>query len=426
MSIDAQLYNLREWAQKNGHIVVGEYVDAGISGQKPPSKRPELSRFFDDVENGLEVDILAFTKLDRFFRSVKLYYQAIDVLDRHKIAWQAIHENYETVTSSGRLRVNLMLSIGEQEADRTSERIKDVFERKIANGECVNPHGLPRGYSVVDKKVVPNEEADAVRAAFAFYDQNGSIRATMDFLRAEYGITILYKSLKTLLRNRLYIGEYRGNTSYCEPIIDRELFERVQRGLEKRSIRYNPNRRVYLFSGLIYCANCGHALIGVHADSGNYMGYRCQRAALNHQCVNRLHVNERKLEAYLLDHVAPELDLLLGDKNDNSQYAPKQKPQKKKAIDIQPKLDRLKDLYVDGLIDKAQYLADREKIIQSIKPAEDEPPRHDYTKLKELLGKDFRTRYDQLTRENKRVFWRSLISRIEWDADRNLRFYFRT
>jgi len=80
---------------------------------------------------------------------------------------------------------------------------------------------------------------------------------------------------------------------------------------------------------------------------------------------------------------------------------------------------------VDGLIDKAQYLADREKLVQSVKLDADEPPRHDYEKLKELLGKDFRTRYAALNAENKRVFWRSLISRIEWDADRNLRFYFK-
>ena len=419
LSIEAQLYNLREWAKTNGYLVVGEYVDPGISGKKPPSKRPALSRFFDDVEHGLEVDILAFTKLDRFFRSVKLYYQAVDVLDKHKIAWQAIHENYETVTSGGRLRVNLMLSIGEQEADRTGERIKDVFERKIANGECVSPRSVPRGLMVVNKHLVPSEEADAIRAAFAHYAMHGSIYATMDYLREEWGVTILYKSVWALLKNPIYIGEHRGNANFCEPLIERDLFDRVQQGLEKRSIRHNKTGRVYLFSGLIYCAECGRALSAKKA--GNYSVYHCRRQAQNHQCFNRSTANEAKIEALLLDQIAPALDELLAAKKVT--YKPKQK--RKKPVNIASKLDRLKDLYVDGLIDKAQYLADREKLLQTLHDADNEPPRNDYAKVRQIISGDFRTRYAQLTRENKRAFWRAILDRVEWSASKEVRFFFR-
>lgn len=88
LSIDTQLDNLRQWATNNNHTIVAEYVDAGISGKKPYTKRPELSRFMNDiqagmkVDAGIKVDALCFTKIDRFFRSVKHYYQAISVMDK--------------------------------------------------------------------------------------------------------------------------------------------------------------------------------------------------------------------------------------------------------------------------------------------------------------------------------------------------------
>lgn len=127
LSVETQTETLRKWAKDNGHTVVGEYIDAGISGKKPYSKRPELSRFMRDLESGVKVDALCFVKLDRFYRSVKLYYQAMSVLEKYGVAWQAINEDYETVTASGRFKVNIMLSVAENEADRTSERIKAVY-----------------------------------------------------------------------------------------------------------------------------------------------------------------------------------------------------------------------------------------------------------------------------------------------------------
>lgn len=94
-------------------------------------------------------------------------------------------------------------------------------------------------------------------------------------------------------------------------------------------------------------------------------------------------------------------------------------------MNIAPKLDRLKDLYVDGLIDKAQYLADREKLLQTLHGTDNEPPRDDYAKVRQIISGDFRTRYAQLTRENKQAFWRAVLDRIEWSASKEVRFFFR-
>lgn len=79
-SIEAQRQALRQYAETHNLTVIGEYADEGVSGQKPVRKRPALSEMLREVEVD-RVDLILFTKLDRWFRSVKLYYQAQEVLD---------------------------------------------------------------------------------------------------------------------------------------------------------------------------------------------------------------------------------------------------------------------------------------------------------------------------------------------------------
>lgn len=145
-SIEAQRQALRQYAETHNLTVIGEYADEGISGQKPVRKRPALSEMLREVEAD-RVDLVLFTKLDRWFRSVKLYYQAQDVLDAHKTAWRAILEDYNTETADGTLKVNIMLSVAQNEAERTSERIKFVFADKVRRGEPITG-SLPMGYRI--------------------------------------------------------------------------------------------------------------------------------------------------------------------------------------------------------------------------------------------------------------------------------------
>ena len=119
LSIEAQTRALEEWAKANGHKVVGTYVDAGISARKPASKRPALQSLLSDIRSG-KGDMVAFTKLDGWFRNLAEYYKVQEVLEQNRVDWKAIQEDYETATASGRLKVNIMLSVAQDEADRKS------------------------------------------------------------------------------------------------------------------------------------------------------------------------------------------------------------------------------------------------------------------------------------------------------------------
>lgn len=151
LSIEAQEAALREWANKHEYAIVGVYNDAGISARKKYTNRPALQKLLIDIEDG-KIDVILFTKLDRWFRNIADYYQVQEILDKHNVRWKTIHEDYDTVTASGRLKVNIMLSVAQDEADRDSERIKAVFEAKRAKGEVVTG-SVPTGYIVKDKKL---------------------------------------------------------------------------------------------------------------------------------------------------------------------------------------------------------------------------------------------------------------------------------
>lgn len=413
LSIDTQLDNLRRWAAEHGHIVAGEYVDPGISARKSPLKRPALQRLLGDLD---KFEAVVFTKLDRWTRNVKGYYQVQELLDNHKVAWIAIQENYETISSAGKFMVNLMLSLAEAEADRTSERIKVVFDRKIARGEYIGTHP-PLGFAVDGKRLVLSEDAPLAREAFAVYRRTGSVYQAKDFLHA-HGHALVYPTVHKMLRNPMYAGRYRDNPDYCPAIIPPAEFDEVQRLMEKRSVRRSTTRNVYLFSGLLRCSVCGHSLGGNFVNARVSLRYRCPYHAMNGRCPNARNYREIDIESWLLDNLLPAFARM-----EASLKTPKTQ---KKPVDraaIQRKIDRLTELYIDELIDKEKYAQERAALLAQL-PEEDPAPR-DLSQIRDILmAADFRDRYASLSREDKRSLWRSIVDHIDADPHGNLSIYF--
>lgn len=211
LSIEAQRANLENWAKRNRKEVVGVYADEGISARKKASKRPALQRLLRDVEAG-KVDLIAFTKLDRWFRNIAEYYKVQEILEAHRVNWRTILEDYDTSTASGRLKINIMLSVAQDEADRTSERIKVVFDSKRAKNEL--PAGsLPKGYRREGRAIVLDEKtAPIVRAAFDLYFETG---------RFYY-----------ICPRSAQLGKCTNTKNYSEEMIERYLLDHIDSKLE--------------------------------------------------------------------------------------------------------------------------------------------------------------------------------------------------
>lgn len=107
-----------------------------------------MSRLLDDIKAD-KVDLVLFIKLDRWFRNVPEYYKTQDILEAHHCGWKAILEDYDTTTANGRMVIGIMLSIAQQERERTSERIRFVYEQKAKQGVCMfGGKSTPLGYKI--------------------------------------------------------------------------------------------------------------------------------------------------------------------------------------------------------------------------------------------------------------------------------------
>lgn len=137
---------LTEYAEEQGYKIVDIYADEGISASKKPHLRHDFQRMMRDVQSGL-IDIIIFIKLDRWFRNVGDYYRTQSILDAHNVKWKSVLEDYDTTTRTGRLNLNIKLTIAEDEAANTSERVKFVLDAKVRNGEP-NTGTQPFGYKI--------------------------------------------------------------------------------------------------------------------------------------------------------------------------------------------------------------------------------------------------------------------------------------
>ena len=160
-SIPAQLSALREYAKKNNYEVVGEFVDDGVSGVLL-DERDELQHLLECVERG-EVDLILFTRLDRWFRSIRHYLNVQDQLDRYGVPWKSIWESFETISPQGRFMVNQTLSFAQYESETTAIRIRHVFDYKKSQHEVLSGK-VPYGYKIVNKHLVPDHEKAEITA----------------------------------------------------------------------------------------------------------------------------------------------------------------------------------------------------------------------------------------------------------------------
>ena len=238
-SLKAQEDNLIQYAQEHGYKIVDIYRDEGNSARKPITKRKVVLQLLEDVTAG-KIDLILFIKLDRWTRNVESYHSVQKILDAHNVSWQATMEDYETLTANGRFKVNIMLSVNESESDRTSERIKFVFEAKRQRKEwCFTGPVWPYGYKpeVIDgvKRCVKNPELEPIVQDFWDYVvKYNSVRKAGMYCCEKYGITRNYRSWMVTARNELYTGTFHGIEDYCPAYISHADWERII--LDRKSV----------------------------------------------------------------------------------------------------------------------------------------------------------------------------------------------
>lgn len=397
-SLDAQLEDLKNYCKSNNYSIAGIYKDEGISASTI-KKRKEFMRMLEEVKPG---EIILFTKLDRFSRNLLDANLVIKDLEKKNVSIKAIQEDdIDTTTADGKFMFNIRLSIAEREREKTGERIKDVFKYKVTKGEVITG-ALPIGYKIENKKVVIDpDKKDMVIDIFNTYEKKQSYRQLCFYLKDKYNYSITPLTVKKILSNSLYIGQYRNNLNYCSGIIPKEQFERIQGILRAKNIKYSPINNIYLFTGLLIDTNCGGKLTGSRGKTYPY--YRCIKYRMNRSCNCSKVINENYIESYLLKQIEFELDKY--DKILVKRYKEKSKPVNTTAI--KKEIDRLNILFQKGRISEEYYDKEYIKLEKQLRVPK--------AKRRIDLPTNWRDVYNSLSKEGKRTFWRSFIERIEVD-----------
>lgn len=163
-SLDAQKEKLGLYAELHNLELVAIEVDAGVSAST--LERPALRRALDRLER-FECEALVVVKLDRLTRSVRDLCALVETyFSSGQATLMSVGESVDTSTASGRLVLNILMTVSQWEREAAAERTASVMQHLKATGKFTG--GFPPfGFYVDDEGALVEhvEEQVTIRRA---------------------------------------------------------------------------------------------------------------------------------------------------------------------------------------------------------------------------------------------------------------------
>lgn len=429
-TIGDQLTLIDEFADDNELVAVGEYVDEGISATLEISKRKALAELLEDAKAG-KFDIVVFKCIDRYFRNVGEFYVAQKQLTAAGVSWISIEEpDLDPEDPDAAFKINIYLTMAEYEAKKTSKRIRFNNKMRIKNKQVITgANNFLFPWTVTGEKrnrylIKDKENEEMTYDVLDFYETHQSKAATLGYVNIKYGTKMTLTTLTNFLTDTLLYGEYKGTPDYVEPYITKERFDRIQDILKRNSRASVEPHRIFLYSGLIKCPCCGRNLTGNFTRSkGKYevYVYRCNAARTQKICDYTLSVSERKIEKQLIENLEQYItnEVVRVETIEDAQPT---NANAIKAEKLKAEMERLNMMFRKGRIEEEEYDTEYYKLEKKLKELDttEPPPKRDLDALKGLLETDYKKLYAQLTKENKKAFWRSIIREFSIDENKKI------
>lgn len=371
-SLPEQKERLEAYCKFKGFVIKDYYTDAGISA-KTGNYRPEFERLKEDIKSK-KINTIIALKQDRITRSIFDWEELMRFLEENDAYLDCVNDDINTTNANGKMVSRILMSVSQQEIERTSERTKVGLAGAIKQGHI--PHQAPLGYKHENKKlVIDHLTKDVVIRIFELYHKGMSYQKISTLFNKEQ---VLGKtnwrdsSIVAILENEIYKGDFvhgkrtKHPTYYenvVEPIVSKEMWEECQVQKKKNSKSYQRTL-TYLFLQKLRCPKCNRILGGkaTQKKNGNiYYYYYC------HDC--KINFKESLVEEYFNDFVN---ELVEYDSVVNQFFLPmiKQKfdePQEELKKDInkqKDKLERIKRAYINGVFNLEEY-NDERKLVES-------------------------------------------------------------
>ncbi len=348
------------------------YKDAGISA-KDMEHRPQFQEMLKDMKEGKLNYIVAY-KLDRITRSVRDLEELISVLEQYNCFLLCDRDDVNTSTANGRFFVRMLTVLSQLEIEIVSERTKFGLNGAIKSGHI--PGQRPFGYkSAEDKRmVIDNTTRPYVEKIFDMYLEGKSFQQIANYFKEN---NIYPKknwkdtTIQKIIDNKIYMGDYEQYKrigkqenlepivymNVVEPIISRAKWDECQRQKERNQRTYTRDR-VYTFFQRLKCPNCSRIMKckGSGGTKRKYMYYTCEHCHIN---FNEDHV-EHLLRDFIYDLLEYDMAVkkfflpVLEDKTNNIDTTSIDK----EIRDLEKQRNRIKDLYIKGIVEIADFKED--------------------------------------------------------------------
>ena len=371
-SLPEQKERLEAFCKFKNYEIIDYYEDAGISA-KTGNHRPEFERLKKDIKSK-KINTIVALKLDRITRSIYDWENLITFLDENDAYLDCANDEINTTTANGKMISRLLMSVSQNEIERTSERTKVGMAGAIKSGHI--PHKAPLGYKHEDKKlVIDYSTKDIVVRIFDLYYNGYSYQKISNLFNEE---KVLGKdnwrdsTIVGIIENEIYKGDFihgkktKHPTYYedvVEPIISKEMWSDCQVQKKKNSRSYKRTL-TYLYLQKLKCPKCNRILGGKATTKKNgnaYFYYYC------HDC--KIQFKENLITDYFSQFID---ELTEYDSVVNQFFLPmikqkfdEPKEQLEKEINDQNnKLERIKKAYINGAFELKEYNEEK-KIVEN-------------------------------------------------------------
>ena len=383
MSIEAQLFELREYARREHIEILKEFTES--KSAKTPG-REQFRIMIEKIENGEANGILAWHP-DRLARNSVDGGKIIYLVDTNKIVSLRFPQFWFEPTPQGKFMLQVAFGQSKYYSDNLVENVKRGIRQKLRRGEWLTK--APYGYvnNLKTRTIEPHPVySKIVVRAFEEYAKNiYTIEGLAKFL-ADLGMMTSHQtplakaSIVRLLTNRAYLGFIKHHDEWhngsFEPILTPSLFEAVQKVLNTRKKpRKSKVSHGFVFTGFAKCGECGGMITAQYATNRfgtKYTYYRCTK---KHGVCSQSYLQENafatQLQTLLQTVSLPlseiekmETRILQWEKESISESGSVAQNLKSKLSETQEKLDKLVSIYLDGDIERSTYLEHKDILLR--------------------------------------------------------------
>jgi len=368
LSLDSQLHELREFAQKENLTIVEELIEAKTA--KQPGRR-FFNYMLKRIEMGDTDGIIAWHP-DRLARNSVDGGKIIYLIDQGPLKDLRFPTYRFDNTAQGKFMLNIAFGQSKYYIDSLSENVKRGLREKLRRGEW--PGWAPLGYVNEYKDhtvLVDNDKAMYIKKAFEVMAKGDVSMSELTRQVATWGLVgkkgkpVCHEVISGILRNPFYYGMIRYKGELYEgshpPLISKKLFDTVQEILAGNRHPQVRGRIKFEYTGLMTCGECGRGITAEYQKGHTY--YRCTKK--NRHCTQKFlreeallsQIQEALKKVYIdnttKDKIINRLESYHSKESKASSSLSGQLTEKMKEID--EKIERLIDLYISQDISDEEY-----------------------------------------------------------------------